>query len=222
MTQLQCVLFDLDGTLLDTAPDLIACLQEALQQHGFASVNADLVKPQVSFGALAMIKSSVASHVSETEQNAILDTMLSLYENNIARHTVFFEGMEAVLEFIETRGLRWGIVTNKRQRFTTPLLAALQLDSRVACAISGDSTPNPKPHVEPMLTACAQVGVEPQQCVYIGDAAHDIIAGNNANMHTLAAIYGYLKAGDEPHNWGANALIESPSELLRWLQSRLA
>lgn len=218
---LNCVLFDLDGTLLDTAPDLIACLHEALHYHGYSNVSTESVKPMVSFGAAAMIKHCVANSVSEQQQAAILHTMLSLYEHNIARHTVFFAGMEQVLAFIETRGLCWGIVTNKRQRFTKPLLAALQLDSRVACAISGDSTAHPKPHVEPLLVACQYAGVIPQHCVYIGDAVHDIIAGNNAGMHTLAALYGYLKATDEPETWGANGLIHSPDELLAWLTQRL-
>lgn len=219
---LHCVLFDLDGTLLDTAPDLIACLQEALQEHGYAPVSEAALRPFVSFGAQAMIAHSVASTVSEQRQAEILHTMLALYEANILRHTAFFAGIERILDFIEANNLPWGIVTNKRERFTLPLLTALNLHTRVACVISGDSTANPKPHAEPMLLACEQIGVQPQHCVYIGDAAHDIIAGKQAGMQTLAALYGYLKVTDKPENWGADALISSPYHLLDWLQDRLA
>ena len=118
---------------------------------------------------------------------------------------------------IESLGLKWGIVTNKRERFTNPLVDALNLTDRVACVVSGDTTANSKPHPEPMLTACAQADVKPEECVYIGDALHDIAAGKNARMKTLAAIYGYLKPDDNPDNWGADALIESPEQLTSWI-----
>ena len=215
-----CVLFDLDGTLLDTAPDLMACLQEALTAHHHADSYQASAKPWVSFGALAMIQQCVPT-LSAGEQQAILDTMLARYAQHIARHTVFFTGMDKVLVFLESHGIPWGIVTNKRRRFTEPLLRCLGLETRVVCAVSGDSTANPKPHTDPMLLACRLAGVAPEQCVYIGDALHDIVAGNNAQMYTLAAVYGYLKPCDNPLQWGANGLIASPDALLAWLQTRL-
>ena len=219
--KLSCVLFDLDGTLVDTAPDLILCLNKALSSHGFATVDADTIKPFISFGAVAMINESLNQSVSEALQADILETMLNLYQNNIAEHTVFFKGMSDTLDAIEAQGLKWGVVTNKRERFTNPLMDALKLTDRASCMISGDTTANPKPHVEPMLAACKQAAVKPGECVYIGDASHDIIAGKNAQMKTLAALYGYLKAVDTPETWGADALIESPEQLATWIASAL-
>ncbi len=219
--QLACVLFDLDGTLVDTAPDLIACLNKALTHHGFALPAPERIKPAISFGAVAMINESIDQAVSDRLRGDILATMLDLYQNNIAEHTVFFSGMAETLDAIEAQGLKWGVVTNKRERFTKPLMDALQLTQRAACIISGDTTANPKPHVEPMLAACKQAGVNPKSCVFIGDASHDITAGKNAQMLTLAALYGYIKPGDRPETWGADALIASPAHLTTWITSVL-
>ncbi len=217
--KISCVLFDLDGTLVDTAPDLIACLNDALTQHGFSTVATKFVKPQVSFGAMAMINVSLALDVSEETRAAILMTMLNQYENNIAQHSQFFDGMVAVLEFIEAQNMSWGIVTNKRERFALPLVRAFNLQHRAACVICGDTTPNPKPHPAPLFAACEKIGVSARECVYIGDAVHDITAGNRAEMQTLAATYGYLQLTDTPETWGANALIDSPQHLLAWLKN---
>jgi len=219
--KLSCVLFDLDGTLVDTAPDLILCLNKALSSHGLATVTADTIKPFISFGAAAMIDESLNRSISEELRADILETMLDLYQNNIAEHTVFFSGMAGTLDSIEAQGLKWGVVTNKLERFTNPLMDALKLTDRASCIISGDTTANPKPHLEPMLAACKQAAVSPQECVYIGDAIHDITAGKNAKMKTLAALYGYLKPGDTPETWGADALIESPEQLATWITSAL-
>jgi N-acetyl-D-muramate 6-phosphate phosphatase len=219
--KLSCVLFDLDGTLVDTAPDLILCLNKALSSHGLTSVAEDKIKPFISFGAVAMINESLNQSISEALRADILETMLDFYQNNIAEHSVFFKGMSETLEAIEEQGLKWGVVTNKRERFTNPLMDALKLTDRAACIISGDTTANPKPHAEPMLAACRQASVKPQECVYIGDARHDIAAGKNAQMKTLAALYGYLKPGDTPEAWGADALIESPEQLSTWIHSAL-
>lgn len=217
---LSCVLFDLDGTLVDTAPDLIACLNTALAQHGFPQVPESQVRPMISFGAEAMIKQSSAAddHESHTQ---ILETMLNHYEHNIVEHGGFFSGMAETLLAIEAHGLKWGIVTNKRERFTEPLTKALNLTDRAACIISGDTTGNSKPHPEPMWEACRRAEVKPEQCVYIGDARHDITAGKNANMKTLAAVYGYLTDADQPEQWGADALVDSPAQIRAWIESVL-
>jgi 2-phosphoglycolate phosphatase len=219
--KLSCVLFDLDGTLVDTAPDLIACLNNALGIHQLDTVDAEYVKPFISLGALPMINASVSEAVSEAEKTRILDTMLNCYENNIAKHAVFYAGMIGTLATIEQYGLKWGVVTNKRKRFTDPLMDALDLTRRAACIISGDSTANPKPHPEPMLAACQQAGVHPHECVYIGDASHDIEAGKSVRMKTLAAVYGYIKPNDNPETWGADALIDSPEQLITWIHAAL-
>lgn len=214
---LSCVLFDLDGTLVDTAPDLIACLNKALAQFGYTEIAENKLKPFISFGAAEMIKHSVGNSVSQQTQEQILETMLNYYQNNIAEFSCFFSGISETLETIESLNLKWGIVTNKRERFTLPLINALKLNERAACVISGDTTANTKPHPEPLFTACSLAAVKPEECVYIGDAAHDIDAGNNANMKTLAAVYGYLKPDDTPDTWGADALIESPKQLTSWI-----
>jgi phosphoglycolate phosphatase len=215
---LSCVLFDLDGTLVDTAPDLIASLNKSLKQYGYDEVPAEKVRPFISYGAVAMINQSVGQ-VSQQIQEQILETMLALYQDNIDEHSQFFSGITDTLATIESLGLKWGIVTNKRERFTQPLVSAFKLTTRAACIISGDTTANSKPHPEPMLTACAQAKVKPEECVYIGDALHDIDAGKNANMKTLAATYGYLKPDDKPSEWGADALIESPAQITEWITS---
>lgn len=217
--KLDCVLFDLDGTLVDTAPDLIACLNKTLLAHGFAEAPGETVRPFISHGALAMIKHCAA--VDEALGEQMLNGMLDAYQNNIAEHSRFFQGMAENLAAIEGLGLKWGVVTNKRSRFTLPLMDAMQLTERAACIISGDTTGNSKPHPEPMLAACNQAAVAPQNCVYIGDAIHDITAGKRANMKTLAALYGYLKSDDKPHTWGADALIEHPPQLMEWINANL-
>ncbi|MGR8930743.1 MAG: HAD family hydrolase [Gammaproteobacteria bacterium] len=218
--KLDCVLFDLDGTLVDTAPDLIACLNQALAVKGYPSAQETEIKPLISLGALAMVKRG-AANASETQHRQLLELMLECYENNIAAHSRFFQGISEALDIIESAGLKWGVVTNKRERYTLPLMEALNLTNRAACVISGDTTANSKPHPEPMLAACKQAKVAPENCVYIGDAEHDITAGKNANMKTLAAAYGYLKAGDRPEHWGADALIENPQQLQQWIQASL-
>ncbi|MDO9169766.1 MAG: HAD-IA family hydrolase [Methylobacter sp.] len=214
--KLSCVLFDLDGTLVDTAPDLISCLNRALNVHGFDVVVPEIIKPFISYGAAAMINASQPTLDDQLKAD-ILETMLTHYQNNIAEHTVFFSGMAETLAAIEAQGLKWGVVTNKRKRFTNPLMDALKLTERAACIVSGDTTANPKPHPEPMLLACKQADVDPKECVYIGDALHDITAGKNAQMKTLAAVYGYINPGDTPETWGADALIESPAQISTWI-----
>lgn len=218
--ELRCVLFDLDGTLVDTAPDLIACLNSSLQQHGFGRVDAHKVRPYISFGAVAMIEKAEVTD-DKTMQTQILETMLDHYQNNIALHGGFFDGIAETLETIEAKGLKWGVVTNKRERFTHPLMNALQLTARAACIISGDTTANSKPHPEPMLEACKRAQVNPENCVFVGDAKHDITAGKNANMKTLAAVYGYLTDEDQPDSWGADALVASPLEIKTWIKTAL-
>jgi len=219
--KLECVLFDLDGTLVDTAPDLLACLNRALETHQLAKADEQAVRPFISHGAAAMIKASHNGDLPESLRADILAIMLDLYQNNIAEYSDFFSGIPEVLSLIEAAGLKWGVVTNKRERFTLPLMEALNLTQRAACIISGDTTAKPKPYPEPMLAACGQAGVKPGQCVYIGDASHDIAAGKSVQMKTLAALYGYLKPTDNPETWGADALIDSPEHLSTWITSVL-
>ena len=144
--------------------------------------------------------------------------LLDYYENNIAQYTRLFPGMDEVLQYIETRGLNWGVVTNKPAWLTDPLMAALGLDQRAACIVSGDTLQECKPHPAPLLHACDLTSSKPGQCLYVGDAERDIQAGRNAGMPTLVAMFGYLMEKDRPEDWGANALIHHPAEIIDWLQ----
>ncbi len=216
---LSCVLFDLDGTLIDTAPDLIGALNVALNRHGFDAVNSEKVKPFISFGAQAMINAILPQTTENTQREAILVDLLAYYESHIAVYSRFFAGMSEVINYLEEKNLPWGIVTNKRTRFTQPLVKALKLEKRARTIISGDSTPYQKPHPATMFAACEMIGVLPHECLYVGDAQHDIVAGKNAGMKTLAALYGYLTPDDKPQVWGADACVESPEQILEWIKS---
>lgn len=219
--QFTCILFDLDGTLLDTASDLISALNHALRQEGLSSVSAERIKPYISHGAAAMVRHSLNGTFNDEIQEKVLELMLNDYRSHISDHTKFFSGMGKILDTLENRGIKWGIVTNKRERFTFPLMDAFNLTSRAACIVCGDTTANSKPHPDPMLAACKQAGVNPHQCLYIGDSANDIKAGKSAGMKTMAAAYGYLKPDDDPDSWNADALIKSPDEILPWIDKKL-
>ncbi len=215
--QLACVLFDLDGTLLNTAPDLTAALNKTLAHFGYATVPAKKITPYISYGAAMMIEQALTQTVSKTETAAMLEWLLDYYESHIAEATHLFAGMPELLNTLETQGIPWGVVTNKRERMTYPLMQALNLNERAASIICGDTTAYSKPHPEPMLAACREIQVNPEQCLYIGDAQHDISAGKAANMKTLAATYGYIKPDERPQHWGADALINHPSDILDWI-----
>ncbi|BBL75642.1 HAD family hydrolase [Methylomagnum ishizawai] len=210
------VLFDLDGTLLDTAPDLVFALNAALAEAGLPPCAATAVKPHISGGARAMLGHALGRPVAAAGE-PLLQRMLDLYQTHLADRTGLFEGMDTVLAELDARGLPWGIVTNKRRRFTDPLAAALRLTPRTACIVSGDTTAECKPHPLPLLEASRRLGHAPERCVYIGDAAKDMEAGRRAGMTTLAAWYGYIAADDNPLGWGADGHIHRPLDLLAWL-----
>jgi phosphoglycolate phosphatase len=218
---LRSVLFDLDGTLLDTAPDLAFACNAAAREAGLEPQPLAALKPLISGGASAMLRHILGASRQEADFTPLIERMLALYEENIAVHTRFFDGMETVLDELESRQLTWGIVTNKVTRFTEPLLQSLNLLERPACIISGDTLPEQKPHPMPMLEACRRIGCQPAQCVYIGDARRDIEAGRNAGMATLVALYGYVGADDPAESWGADGLLRHPHELLIWLDETL-
>jgi HAD superfamily hydrolase (TIGR01509 family) len=197
--QIQTILFDLDGTLLDTAPDLAQALNATLQANGRATLPFEQIRPAVSHGGSALIR---------------LGFQL---EPHIADQTRLFPGMEVVLQHIEAQGLTWGVVTNKPGWLTEPLLDALDLQRRAASVVCGDTLNECKPHPAPLLHACKRIGTPPGQCVYVGDAERDIKAGHNAGMATLLALFGYLMESDRPEDWGASALIQQPADILAWL-----
>jgi phosphoglycolate phosphatase len=211
------VLFDLDGTLLDTAPDLANALNAALQSSGRQPLPFDIVRPVVSHGGNALIELGFGLRPDDPGFAAARQELLDYYQNNIAQHTRLFPGMEEVLAYIETHDLNWGVVTNKPGWLTQPLMDALDLTRRAAGIVSGDTLKERKPHPAPLLHACRLIGTEPRRCLYVGDAERDIQAGQNAGMTTLVALFGYLMAGDRPETWGASALIREPQDILAWL-----
>ena len=217
---LSCVLFDLDGTLLNTAPDLTTALNKALLNFNHPEVSVNAITPYISYGAAVMIDTALEQQLTESAKADILEWLLNYYENHIAVNTHLYNGMSELLATLEANGIPWGVITNKRERMTHPLMQALNLTKRSACIICGDTTAHSKPHPEPMLTACRQIQVSPEECLYIGDAQHDIAAGKAANMKTLAATWGYLKPDDQPQNWGADALIHQPAEILDWITNQ--
>lgn len=215
--KIQTVLFDLDGTLLDTAPDLANALNAVLESNGHAPLPFDAIRPVVSHGGKALIELGFEMQSDHPEFEPRRLELLDYYLNNIAQYTCLFPGMDEVLESIESQGLNWGIVTNKPAWLTDPLLEALKLDQRAAAIVSGDTLPERKPHPAPLLHACELIGSKPEHCLYVGDAERDIQAGHNAGMPTLVAMFGYLMAEDKPEEWGANALIRHPAEILDWI-----
>lgn len=211
------VLFDLDGTLLDTAPDLVGALNRTLVESGRPEVTLAGLRPSVSHGARAMLRASVDLDPEEPAFLALHQRFLAHYRAGLCRETRLFPGMGAVLDTLEAQSVSWGIVTNKPSRFTDPLLDALGLTARAGCVVSGDTTPESKPHPAPLLHACDQLGTTPGRCLYVGDAPRDIEAGRRAGMRTLVALFGYIGPGDAPEGWGADGTIDTPAELIAWL-----
>jgi N-acetyl-D-muramate 6-phosphate phosphatase len=221
MTVLQAVLFDLDGTLADTAPDLAGAVNRLLIEHGRPAVPVDQTRRHTSSGARGIIGASFGYDPSHADFPRLRERFLDLYADGLCIETVLFPGMEELLARIESASLRWGIVTNKAARFTDPLIRALGLTQRAGCVVSGDTTPKTKPHPEPLLHAARQLALEPSRCVYIGDDLRDIQAARAAGMLAVAARYGYLGETDPPEEWGADMIIDSPMELWAFVQARL-
>ena len=214
---LACVLFDLDGTLLDTAPDMARALNRLRSARGLHALPFDRIRPLVSHGAAAMIRIGFALEPEDPGFAELRQQFLEIYRADLAAETVLFSGMDAVLSQLESSSVPWGVVTNKPAWLTEPLMIELDLFKRAACVISGDTTPRRKPDPEPLMHACRVVGVEPNRTVYVGDAERDIVAGKRAGMKTVAARFGYLDAFEEPESWEADAIIGKPEDLLRWL-----
>ncbi len=214
---LHTVLFDLDGTLVDTAPDLAAALNRVRVEEKLQALPLEHIRPSVSHGSRAMICHGFDIAPEHPDFERLCKRFLEHYAADISSATRLFPGMEAVLDRIEALGLQWGIVTNKPAYLTDPLVAALDLSSRTACVVSGDTTARRKPHPAPVLYACEQTGSVPQHCLYVGDAQRDIEAGLRAGTGTVTALFGYILPTDDPYSWGADIIIESPRELLACL-----
>jgi len=210
------LLLDLDGTLLDTAPDMGGALNLLRAEHDLAPLPAATIRPVVSHGAMRLVALGFPEAAGD-DFEALRLRFLDLYAANLAVGTRLFPGFDAVLDSLEAQGLPWGIVTNKPGWLTDPLLAALGLDRRAACAVSGDTLAERKPHPLPLLHAARLVGVEPERCVYVGDAERDIQAGRAAGMTTVVAAYGYISADEDPRQWQPHGVVNAPDELLHWL-----
>lgn len=210
------VLFDLDGTLLDTAPDMIAVLNALRTEEGLPALPYALARTQVSHGSTGLLTLAFPG-VSGEAFEQLRRRFLGSYAARLAVETALFEGCEAVLQRLEKQRLPWGIVTNKPAFLTDPLLQAVQLSPRAGCVVSGDTLPQRKPHPAPLLHAAAQLGVDPSACLYVGDAERDVQSARAAGMRVVVARYGYLGPGDQPASWAADGDIHHPLDLLDWI-----
>ena len=211
------VLFDLDGTLADTAPDLAYALNQTLLHHGKEELPFETIRPVVSHGGRALIKLGFDYEPEHEHYEKVRVYLLDVYLNNIAKHTELFPGIEELLVAIENKSLPWGIVTNKPGWLTDPLMKALNLTERAACIVSGDTCEHNKPHPEPMFHACDIAKIDPNNCLYIGDADRDIEAGRAAGMKTVGALFGYILVDENPMDWNADVYINHPTEILKLL-----
>jgi phosphoglycolate phosphatase len=211
----EAVLFDLDGTLIDTAPDMGGALNNLLIEENRAPLPLESIRPYVSQGGLVLTRLGFDGHVDEDEIEPLRLRFLQHYRDIVADDSRMFDGYEAVLAELEARSLPWGIVTNKPEWLTHPLLEQLDLAARCAVVIGGDTLPNRKPHPQPLQVAAERMGVECRECIYVGDDERDIVAGRAAGMKTLVAAYGYIEEGCDTRAWNADGVIENPADLLR-------
>jgi phosphoglycolate phosphatase len=218
----RCVLFDLDGTLVDTAPDLGYAANQVRIELGLEPLPQDVYRPSASNGARGLLKIALGITPDQPGYGERKDRFLHHYREHLARESRLFPGVEQMLADLEQMSLRWGIVTNKVGALTRPLLEALHLYRRAGCVVSGDCTPNPKPAPDPLHLACHKLGLNAQDCVYVGDDLRDVQAGAAAGMRTVAAGWGYLGAHPDPALWQADLVVETPAELVSLIELRRA
>ncbi|MDE2234363.1 MAG: phosphoglycolate phosphatase [Gammaproteobacteria bacterium] len=213
------ILFDLDGTLLDTAPDLGAALNFQRAEHNLPPIPQERIRPVVSHGSPALLKLGFGIEPNDSRFAGMRARLLDIYRDCLSSETSVFPGVEAALLGIEKRGLRWGIVTNKPGALTGPLLQVFNLQQRAACVVSGDTTPRRKPHPDQLLHACSLTGCSPDHSIYVGDAQRDVEAAHAAGMRALVALYGYIDAEESPTDWQADGVLSEPLEILPWLDA---
>jgi len=213
--RLQAVLFDLDGTLIDSAPDLAGAGNELRAARGLDPLPFARFRPLVGTGARGMVKVALGVGPEHPQFIDLREEFLSRYEARMTTETAVFAHVRPVLDALRKRGVPWGIVTNKAARFTAPLVKALGLDLEAVAVVSGDTTPHSKPHPAPLLEAARQMHLAPEACMYVGDDLRDVQAGRAAGMRTVAASWGYLGAGEAIGEWGADHVIDLPDELLK-------
>ena len=209
------VFFDLDGTLADTAPDLVAATNQLLSARNLPLKPYEQLRPCASAGARGLIGGAFGIDTKHPDFIALRDEFFANYEKALFVHSKLFEGMEHLLNQLESAQLPWGIVTNKSERFTNPLVDLMGLSKRSISTVSGDTTPHSKPHPEPILHAARIANLDPNKSLYVGDDIRDVIAGKAAGMKTVAAAYGYCGCEEPPEAWGADFIIQTPQELLQ-------
>lgn len=217
MQSIHAILFDLDGTLLDTAPDLAFALNQLRQEYHLPALPLPVIRPMISLGSKSIIKAALDITEDHPQFLILRERFFELYQQHIADSTQLFPTMDNVLTHLEQQHIPWGIVTNKLTKHTTALLKALGLDHRPHCVICGDSLPKYKPDPEPILHACRLLKQDPHHCLYIGDAAIDVAASKAAGTLSLVALYGYIMAGENPYDWQADGYINQPLEIMEWL-----
>ena len=213
----RAVLFDLDGTLADTAKDLGAALNRLLAEEGQAPLPYEKIRPVASHGARGLIQLGFGIDREHPQFESLRSRFLDHYENSFADLTNIFDGINTLLEQLAERDIKWGVVTNKPMRFTNRLVPALPWSVPPGVVVSGDTVGVPKPDPRPLLYAAEQLGVPPDLCVYLGDAERDVEAAIAAGMKPIIASYGYIADTDQPHNWGAAAFIDTPQQLIDYL-----
>ena len=213
---IKAVLFDLDGTLADTAPDLCYTLNRMRAARNLPALPVAATRAYTSLGARGLLGVGLDVTPAHPDYNALREEFLAIYADNLCRETRLFPGMPELLGELERRGLLWGVVTNKAERFTHPLLEQLGVHKRAACIIGGDTTGRTKPDPAPLYAASERIGIAPQHCVYVGDDRRDVEAGRSAGMKTVVVKFGYLN-GNDPETWNADAMIDAPADLLKHL-----
>ena len=216
-TKHQAFLFDLDGTLVDTAPDMAGALNRLRAESDLPALPYDVIRPWVSHGAMALVKLGFGHDLAADRLEALRLRYLDIYAAHLCVESVLFPGMAGVLEALEAQGRGWGVVTNKPAFLTEPLLAGLGLHTRAGCIVSGDTLPVRKPDPAPVRHACTLLGLPESACVMIGDAERDIASARAAGSPSIAAAFGYVLEDDDPHTWGADAVVNHAEELHAWI-----
>jgi phosphoglycolate phosphatase len=213
MLDFKALLFDLDGTLLDTAPDFITAINKQLDKHGRQPLKGDAVRTSVTHGSIGIIESVYQIKQGDADFDSLKDEFLELYLNNIAEKTQLFDGLKHVLDNCAQHNIPWGIVTNKPLKYTAPLLSELRLDKQSATTICPDHVANPKPDPEALILACSQINITPSDCIYVGDHIRDIQAGKSAGMRTIAAEWGYIEESENITQWQADWIVKKSTDL---------
>lgn len=213
---IKAVLFDLDGTLADTAPDLSYAVNRMRMARGLPQLPLAATRPVTSLGARGLLGVGLDVSPGHPDYEALRDEFLAIYTDNLCRETRLFPGMAELLTELERRAVLWGVVTNKAERLTHPLLEQLGLHRRAACIVGGDTTGKLKPDPAPLLAASQRIGIAPPDCLYLGDDQRDVEAGRAACMKVVVAGFGYLN-GTNPETWNADAIIAKPLDLLGYL-----